>query len=330
MKRFVGVGVVGGVVVAVAASAAASARRRRDRSRRSLAGVPPRPRAGRRRSWSSPSPGEEADVAAALAAAGHAWRVRRAGRPAAARGRQPPVRSTGPAGAWPHARRRRPWPRRAGRRVGRPSGRPPRRRRPASPRRCQRGRGRSTPSAPPLACGRADRAGHRLAVIDTGFGDWDAAAAAGDVAAESFDRPTTSTSATPASSAPTTAPPPRRSSTTWPPTSTCCGSASTTPSTSPRPCRGSSRSGVQRREHVPRLLQHGPGDGQGGPGSPDQSVRQAMAAGIQWVNSAGNEAQLHYGGAFTDADGDGAPRVGCRPADDELHPAAEGAGRPST
>ena len=47
------------------------------------------------------------------------------------------------------------------------------------------------------------------------------------------------------------------------------------------------------------------GDGQGGPRSPDQSVRQAIDAGIQWVNSAGNEAQLHWGGPFTDANGDG-------------------------
>ncbi len=48
----------------------------------------------------------------------------------------------------------------------------------------------------------------------------------------------------------------------------------------------------------------GPGDGTGGPGSPDDSVRRAMAAGIIWVNSAGNEAPLHYACPFTDANDD--------------------------
>ena len=49
----------------------------------------------------------------------------------------------------------------------------------------------------------------------------------------------------------------------------------------------------------------GPGDGTGGPGSPDDSVRRAIAAGLTWVNSAGNEARSHYSGTFADADGDG-------------------------
>lgn len=49
----------------------------------------------------------------------------------------------------------------------------------------------------------------------------------------------------------------------------------------------------------------GPGDGTGGPGSPDDSVRRALAAGIVWVNSAGNEAPFHYRGTFADADADG-------------------------
>ncbi len=49
----------------------------------------------------------------------------------------------------------------------------------------------------------------------------------------------------------------------------------------------------------------GPGNGQGGPGSPDASARAAVAAGIVWVNSAGNEALVHNTGTFTDTDGNG-------------------------
>lgn len=47
------------------------------------------------------------------------------------------------------------------------------------------------------------------------------------------------------------------------------------------------------------------GDGSGGPGTPDDSVRRTLAAGISWVNSAGNEAPYHWSGDFTDDDGDG-------------------------
>jgi len=49
----------------------------------------------------------------------------------------------------------------------------------------------------------------------------------------------------------------------------------------------------------------GPGDGTGVAGSPDDSARRAIAAGLAWVNAAGNEAQLHHGAPFGDADGDG-------------------------
>lgn len=47
------------------------------------------------------------------------------------------------------------------------------------------------------------------------------------------------------------------------------------------------------------------GDGSGGPGTPDALVADARANGILWVNAAGNAAQKHWSGAFTDADGDG-------------------------
>jgi subtilisin family serine protease len=47
------------------------------------------------------------------------------------------------------------------------------------------------------------------------------------------------------------------------------------------------------------------GDGSGGPATPDAIVAEARAAGILWVNSAGNRGQQHWSGPFTDVDGDG-------------------------
>jgi subtilisin family serine protease len=47
------------------------------------------------------------------------------------------------------------------------------------------------------------------------------------------------------------------------------------------------------------------GDGRGGPATPEGIVAEASAAGILWVNSAGNRGRQHWSGAFTDADADG-------------------------
>jgi hypothetical protein len=47
------------------------------------------------------------------------------------------------------------------------------------------------------------------------------------------------------------------------------------------------------------------GDGSGGPGTPDAIVADARANGILWVNAAGNYAQSHWSGVFTDANGNG-------------------------
>ncbi|MDH4144689.1 MAG: S8 family serine peptidase [Acidimicrobiia bacterium] len=58
------------------------------------------------------------------------------------------------------------------------------------------------------------------------------------------------------------------------------------------------------------------GDGLGGPGSPDDSARRAIAAGITWVNSAGNESLVHYAGDAVDADGDA--RLEFAPGDEDL------------
>jgi hypothetical protein len=46
------------------------------------------------------------------------------------------------------------------------------------------------------------------------------------------------------------------------------------------------------------------GDGNGPAGTPDAIVADARANGILWVNSAGNEAMSHWGGAFVSNDGD--------------------------
>ena len=45
------------------------------------------------------------------------------------------------------------------------------------------------------------------------------------------------------------------------------------------------------------------GDGSGGAGTPDGIVADAASEGILWVNSAGNAAQTHYQGTFTDTNG---------------------------
>jgi hypothetical protein len=47
------------------------------------------------------------------------------------------------------------------------------------------------------------------------------------------------------------------------------------------------------------------GDGSGPAGTPDAVVADAHANGILWVNSAGNEAQNHWSGVFTDTNGNG-------------------------
>jgi len=49
----------------------------------------------------------------------------------------------------------------------------------------------------------------------------------------------------------------------------------------------------------------GPGDGRGGQGTPDAVVAAARAHGVLWINAAGNEAQRHWRGTFTDANADG-------------------------
>jgi subtilisin family serine protease len=47
------------------------------------------------------------------------------------------------------------------------------------------------------------------------------------------------------------------------------------------------------------------GDGKGPAGTPDGAVADARAAGILWINAAGNEAQNHWGGTYNDPVGAG-------------------------
>jgi PASTA domain len=47
------------------------------------------------------------------------------------------------------------------------------------------------------------------------------------------------------------------------------------------------------------------GDGADAPGYPDSVIADARAAGILWVNAAGNHGDQHWSGTYSDGDGDG-------------------------
>jgi subtilisin family serine protease len=57
--------------------------------------------------------------------------------------------------------------------------------------------------------------------------------------------------------------------------------------------------------HSGSTFNNGRGDGAALPGSEGAIVSDARKAGILWINSAGNSAQRHWSGTFTDADADG-------------------------
>jgi subtilisin family serine protease len=57
--------------------------------------------------------------------------------------------------------------------------------------------------------------------------------------------------------------------------------------------------------HSGSTFNNGRGDGAALPGSEGAIVTDARKAGILWINSAGNSAQRHWSGTFTDADADG-------------------------
>src|SRR5829696_3395311 len=63
--------------------------------------------------------------------------------------------------------------------------------------------------------------------------------------------------------------------------------------------------GIPIVNHSVGWFNTGPGDGRGGPGTPDAIVAAAHKHGILWINAAGNEAQRHWRGRFTDANANG-------------------------
>ena len=60
--------------------------------------------------------------------------------------------------------------------------------------------------------------------------------------------------------------------------------------------------GITIINHSAGWFNAGRGDGSGPAGSPDAIVAEAHAAGILWVNAAGNEAGRHWSGTFSDPD----------------------------
>ena len=63
--------------------------------------------------------------------------------------------------------------------------------------------------------------------------------------------------------------------------------------------------GIQVISHSVSWFNTSRGDGLGGPSTPEGIVAAARAAGILWVNAAGNRAQQHWSGAFVDANANG-------------------------
>ena len=63
--------------------------------------------------------------------------------------------------------------------------------------------------------------------------------------------------------------------------------------------------GIQMVNHSASWFNTSRGDGAGAAGTPEGIVAAARAAGILWVNAAGNRAQQHWSGPFVDANGNG-------------------------
>ena len=63
--------------------------------------------------------------------------------------------------------------------------------------------------------------------------------------------------------------------------------------------------GIHIVNHSASWFNTGRGDGTGAAGTPEGIVAAARAAGILWVNSAGNRAQQHWSGSFVDSNANG-------------------------
>jgi subtilisin family serine protease len=63
--------------------------------------------------------------------------------------------------------------------------------------------------------------------------------------------------------------------------------------------------GIQIISHSASWFNTGRGDGSGPPDTPEGIVAAARAAGILWVNAAGNRAQQHWSGTFADSNANG-------------------------
>jgi subtilisin family serine protease len=63
--------------------------------------------------------------------------------------------------------------------------------------------------------------------------------------------------------------------------------------------------GIQIISHSASWFNTGRGDGSGTPDTPEGIVAAARAAGILWVNAAGNRAQQHWSGTFVDSNANG-------------------------
>lgn len=76
--------------------------------------------------------------------------------------------------------------------------------------------------------------------------------------------------------------------------------------------------------HSVLWLNSGRGDGGGGPDTPDGLAAAARAAGILWVNAAGNYALKHWSGPFADANADGFHEFAGSDSTNGVSPASSG------
>lgn len=82
--------------------------------------------------------------------------------------------------------------------------------------------------------------------------------------------------------------------------------------------------GIRVIVHSVLWLNTSRGDGTGAPGTPDALAAAARAEGILWVNAAGNWAQKHWSGPFSDANADGVHEFAGSDSTNGVSPASSG------